>query len=114
MITYLKFQMIEKKKIDNNPNKKRAFDLLCESLEKSGFIFESYKYDVLMYKGYDVDRDDEYLLGITYFIIKNKEIEDLILTSEALFYVNGILRNSINLVLNYVLNFTEPIPMNNM
>lgn len=114
MITCLKFQMIEKSKIDKNPNKKRAFDLLCESLEKSGFIFESYKYNVLMYKGYDMDKNDEYLLGITYFIIKNKEIEDIIVTSEALFYVNGILRDRINLVLNYVLNIAEPIPMNNM
>lgn len=112
MITYLKFQLLDENKINNNINKKRAFELLCESLEKSGFMFVSYQYNVLTYKGYDMDKDDEYLLGITYLTIKNKDIEDIILYSEALFYVGGILRDKINLILNYVLAHSEPIPMN--
>ena len=111
VITYLKFKLIEENELENK-NKKRAFDLLCESLEKSGFTFVSYSDNVLVFKGYDMDEDDEYLLGVASFVTKNSDLEDIIIRPEALFYVNGVFRNKINLIVHYVLSISEPITMN--
>ena len=110
VMTYLKFKLIEEEQIDNL-NKKRAFDFLCESLEICGFVFVSYSDNVVVYKGYDMDENDEYLLGVASFVTKNSELEDILLRSEALFYVNGVYINKVNLVVHYFLSILEPISM---